>query len=133
MAEILARGSAPAATLRELITDLVVTTAASAPQAKVFSRESNRLGDANQARMRNARRQIHDAFIELIRHGQQTGDFATIASAEMVTFTVFGVINELPVWYRPDGAKTPAELAGELSALILAALDPAASGPVVPR
>jgi AcrR family transcriptional regulator len=124
---ILAEDRPPAATLRALIDDLVSTTAASAAEAKVFARESHRLGDANQARVRAARRTIHDAVIELVRAGQAAGDFAPVASPEMVSFTVFGVINELPVWYRPDGPKQPAELAAELAALILAALRPAGS------
>jgi AcrR family transcriptional regulator len=127
LTEILERNLAPADTLRALIADLVETTAASAAEAKVFARESHRLGDANQARVRGARRGIHDAFIELIRAGQASGEFGEVASPEMVTFTVFGVINELPVWYRLDGEKNPAELADELAALILAALAPADS------
>jgi len=124
---ILAEGRPPAATLRALIDDLVSTTAASAAEAKVFARESHRLGDANQARVRAARRAIHDAVIDLVRAGQAAGDFAPVASPEMVSFTLFGVINELPVWYRPDGPKQPAELAAELAALILAALRPSGS------
>ena len=67
-------------------------------------------------------------MIELVRTGQAAGDFAPVASPEMVSFTLFGVINELPVWYRPDGPKQPSELAAELAALILAALRPAGSG-----
>lgn len=126
---ILARRLDPASTLRALIDDLVVTTAASAAEAKVFARESHRLGDANQARVRAARRRIHDAVIELVRRGQAAGDFAPVASPEMVSFTLFGVINELPVWYRPDGPKRPGELAAELAALILAALRPMPSDP----
>ena len=122
--EILGRGRAPADTLRQLIADLVVTTAARVGEAKVFFRESHRLGDANQARVRAARRSIHDAVTDLVRSAQASGEFAAVASPEMVTFTVFGVINELPVWYRPDGPKQPAELAAELSSLILAALVP---------
>ena len=122
--EILARRLDPESTLRALIDDLVVTTAASAAEAKVFARESHRLGDANQARVRAARRRIHDAVIELVRRGQAAGDFAPVASPEMVSFTLFGVINSLPVWYRPDGPKRPGELAAELAALILAALRP---------
>jgi AcrR family transcriptional regulator len=130
---ILARGLDPANTLRGLIDDLVVTTAASAAEAKVFARESHRLGDANQARVRAARRAIHDAVIELVRSGQASGDFAPVASPEMVSFTLFGVINGLPVWYRPDGQKRPEQLAAELAALILAALRPAPAEPVADR
>jgi AcrR family transcriptional regulator len=126
--EILSRGLAPADTLCELIADLVVTTAARAGEAKVFFRESHRLGDANQARVRNARRGIHDAVTELVRSAQASGEFAQVASPEMITFTIFGVINELPVWYRPDGPKQPEEIAAELSNLILAALTGAPGG-----
>ena len=126
--EILGRGLAPADTLRELIADLVVTTAARAGEAKVFLRESHRLGDANQARVRAARRSIHDAVTELVRSAQATGEFSAVASPEIVTFTVFGLINELPVWYRPDGPKQPGEIAAELSDLILAALLPTGPG-----
>jgi AcrR family transcriptional regulator len=120
--EILSRGLTAADTLRELIVDLVVSTAARAGEAKVFFRESHRLGDANQARVRSARRSIHDAVTELVRSAQAGGEFRDVASPEMVTFTVFGVINELPIWYRPDGPKQPGEIAAELSSLILAAL-----------
>ena len=119
LAGILARGLPPADTLRAIVHDMVETTAARAAEAKVFFREGYRLGDANQQRVRAARRQIHDAVTELVRSAQRDGAFATVAAPEMVTFTMFGVINELPVWYSPDGLKSPAQLAGELAELVL--------------
>ena len=51
-----------------------------------------------------------------------TAVFFLVASPEVVTFTVFGVINELPLWYRPGGRKRPAQLAIELADFVLAAL-----------
>jgi AcrR family transcriptional regulator len=123
LAAIQARQLAPADTLREIVADMVETTAARAAEAKVFFRESHRLTDVNQQRMRAARRQIHDAVTELVRAAQRRGEFAPVASPEMVTFTMFGVINELPVWYSPDGPKTPGQLAAELSNLLLTALN----------
>jgi AcrR family transcriptional regulator len=122
--EILAGGLDPAATVRALIADLVVTTADSAARAKVFAREGHRLGDAHQQRVRQARRAIHDGFRSVIERSQQDGRFRAVASPEMVTFTVFGVINELPVWYQPDGEKSADAIATELSDLVLAALLP---------
>jgi AcrR family transcriptional regulator len=124
LTEILSRGWPADQSLRALIADLVSTTAARAGEAKVFFREGHRLNDENQARVRAARRSIHDAVIELVRSAQAGGEFAAVASPEMIAFTVFGVINELPVWYRPEGPKRPAELAAELSDLILAAVAP---------
>jgi AcrR family transcriptional regulator len=119
LAEILGRGLSPADTLRAIVHDMMETTAARAAEAKVFFREGYRLSDANQQRVRAARRQIHDAVTELVRSAQRDGEFVTVAAPEMVTFTVFGVINELPVWFSPDGPKSPAQLAGELADLVL--------------
>jgi AcrR family transcriptional regulator len=121
--EILARKLPPAETLRALIADLVETTAASARSALVFWREMHRLGDERTAQYRRARRRYHDTVRRLIRDAQTGGAFASVASADTVTFTIFGYVNELPLWYRPAGRQRPAQLAAELADLILAALE----------
>jgi len=122
MDAILARGEAPPATLRALIVDLVETTAASARPALVFWRELSRLGDERTAEYRRARRRYHDAVRRLVRDGQAAGTFAPVASADTVTFTIFGFVNELPLWFRPNGRKRPTQLGHELADLILASL-----------
>ncbi len=123
MEAILARRLPPADTLRALIVDLVESTAASSRRALVFWREQNRLGDARTADYRAARRRYHDAVRKLVRQGQASGAFARVASADTVTFTIFGVINELPLWYRPAGRKRPAQIGTELADFVLAALE----------
>jgi AcrR family transcriptional regulator len=122
MDAILARKLPPAETLRLLILDLVESTAASARPALVFWRELGRLGDERTADYRAARRRYHDAVRRLIRRGQASGAFAPVASADTITFTIFGVINELPLWYRPSGRKKPHQFAAELADFVLAAL-----------
>lgn len=119
MDEILDRGLPAAETLRALVADLVTTTVEGLDAAKVFSRESHRLGDENQRKTRAARRRYHNAVTELVRAAQASGEFVGVASPEIVTFTVFGVINSLPVWFRTDGGKTPAAVAEEVSSLVL--------------
>ena len=121
--DILARKLPAADTLRELIGDLVLTTAASARPALVFWREMHRLGDARTEDYRRARRRYHDTVRRVIRDGQAAGDFAPVAGADTVTFTIFGVVNELPLWYRPNGRKRPAQLATELADLVLRGLE----------
>lgn len=123
MDAVLARGLSPAETLRLLIADLVETTAAKSQQALVFWRELNKLGDERTAEYRKARRRYHDAVQKLIREAQESGEFRAVASPETVTFTIFGVINELPLWYRPTGRKRPAQIAAELADFVLAALE----------
>jgi AcrR family transcriptional regulator len=122
MDAILARDAGQAETLRALILDLVESTAASAQQALVFWREQHRLGDERTEQYRRARRRYHDSVARLIRDAQTAGAFAPAASPEMVTFTIFGVINELPLWYRPHGRKRPAQIGAELADFVLAAL-----------
>ena len=123
MDEILARGLPPAETLRALVTDLVTSTAASARPALVFWREQHRLGDERTAAYRQARRRYHDAVRKLIRDAQAAGEFSAVAAADTVTFTIFGFVNELPLWYKPGGRKRPAQLGAELADLVLAALE----------
>jgi len=123
MDAVLARRLAPAETVRALIADLVESTATSAQQALVFWREQHKLGDERTEQYRRARRRYHDTVTRVIRDGQAAGSFAAVASPEMVTFTIFGVINELPLWYRPQGRKRPSQIAAELADLVLAALE----------
>jgi AcrR family transcriptional regulator len=120
--EILDRRRPAAETLRAVIADLVETTAASARPALVFWREMNRLGDERTEEYRRARRRYHDTVRTLIAEAQAAGEFRPVAGADTVTFTIFGFVNELPLWYRPTGRKRPAELAAELADLILSAL-----------
>jgi AcrR family transcriptional regulator len=122
MDAILARKAPAAETLRALIVDLVESTAASAHQALVFWRELNRLDDERTAQYRRERRRYHDAVVRLVRKGQQSGEFTRVASAETVTFTIFGLVNELPLWYRPSGSKKPSEIGAEFADLVLTAL-----------
>jgi AcrR family transcriptional regulator len=122
MDEILARRLPAAETLRALILDLVETTAASAQQALVFWREMNKLGDERTADYRRARRRYHDSVIDLVARAQRRGEFSRVAGPDVVTFTIFGLVNELPLWYRPEGRKTPTQIGAELADLVLAAL-----------
>ena len=123
MDEIVARKLPRSETLRLLIGDLVESTAGSSAQALVFWRELHHLGDERTAAYRQARRRFHDAVRKLIADGQRSGEFGTAASAETVTFTIFGVINELPLWYRPTGRKRPAQIADELAQFVLTGLE----------
>jgi len=126
MDEIVGRRAPVADTVRALIEDLVESTAASAQQALVFWREQHRLDDERTAAYRRARRRYHDTVVRLIRDGQASGALARTASPETVTLTIFGVVNELPLWYRPQGRTRPAQIAAELADLVLAGLGVAA-------
>lgn len=120
--DIVSRRDTAVATLRALIVELVVSTAESAKQAKVFWREMHSLGDERAEQYRRQRRRCHDAVRKVVRDGQTDATFAAATSADTVTFTIFGVVNELPVWYRPTGRKRPQQLADEIADFVLAGL-----------
>ena len=89
----------------------------------MFGREINRLDDERTAEYRRQRRRYHDAVVRLVKRAQAAGEFADVAPAEIVTFTIFGLVNELPRWYRPSGTKKPAQIGTEFADLVLAALE----------
>jgi len=119
---VLAGYADPASALREIIRDVVETTTAQLAQASVFSREMHKLAAEPMAALRAQRRRYHEGLRDLIASGQKAGAFNEVASAETVTLIVFGIVNQLPQWYQPDGPKTPRQLADELADFVLAGL-----------
>ncbi|MQA93940.1 MAG: TetR family transcriptional regulator [Streptosporangiales bacterium] len=117
-------GLPPDETLRALIADLIASTTGNLREAAVFGRESHKLDAAHSSAVRADRRRYHDAVRTLVERAQQDGTFARTAPAETVTLIIFGMINQMPKWYRPDGPKAPAELATELADFVLAGLRP---------
>jgi AcrR family transcriptional regulator len=120
---IAAAGLAPADALREIIRDLVETTTSRLEPAAVFAREMHKLARDQMSALNAQRRRYHEAVRELVATGQRDGVFAEPAGAETVTLMIFGIINQLPRWYRPDGPTAPRELAGEIADFVLAGLD----------
>jgi AcrR family transcriptional regulator len=119
---ITALGLTPGATLRAIIEDLVLTTAAHARAASVFAREVARVDQQRWLALQADWRRYQEVVRGLIRDAQHDGEFADVASPEVVAWTIFGVSTTLPNWYRADGPKKPAEIAGELADLVLAGL-----------
>jgi hypothetical protein len=74
------------------------------------------------AAFRADRRRYHESFRTVIADGQASGQFSSVVPAETVVQIAMGVVNQLPLWYRPDGPKTPAQLGTEIADFVLAAL-----------
>jgi AcrR family transcriptional regulator len=121
---VLAAGRAPREAVREIVGGLIQSTAEHIDEAKVFTREMHRLDQEHMHAVRAARRRYHVRFRGLVEQAQKDGVFAAQASADTVTVVALGMVNQLPHWYRPDGPKRPDELADEVTAFLLAALEP---------
>jgi AcrR family transcriptional regulator len=125
MDRIIALGLSAADTVREILVSLVVSTAERVDETAVFVRELHRLGEDRMTEFRAERRRYHETFRAVIEKGQADGEFSSAVPADTVVRIALGVVNQLPIWYRPDGAKPPAELAGEIADFVLAGLGPA--------
>jgi AcrR family transcriptional regulator len=123
---IIAAGYPPADTVRAIVVNLVETTTDALAEAAIFAREMHKLGADRMEAVRSDRRRYDEAFRQVVAGGQRTGAFAYVASPETVALIVFGIVHQLPQWYRPDGPKTPRQLGDEIADLVLAGLAPSA-------
>lgn len=122
--EIVARGLPAAETVREILVSVCRSTVGWLGHAKVFFRESHKLDAEHMAAYRADRRQYHLTFRKVIADAQADGEFSTAVPADTVVQIAMGVVNQLPVWYRPDGPKTAEQFGNEIADFVLAALRP---------
>jgi AcrR family transcriptional regulator len=125
--EIAARGLPAAETVRAILVNVIRSTVDRLPEAKVFFREAHKLDAERHAAFRADRRRYHESFRQVIADGQASGEFAAIAPPDTVVQIAMGVVNQLPVWYRPGGPKSAEELGNEIADFVLAALSPDSS------
>lgn len=122
--EIAARGLGASETVRAILVNVVRSTIERLPEAAVFFREAHKLDAERMAAFRADRRRYHDSFRQVIADAQASGEFATTAPPDTVVQIAMGVVNQLPVWYRPSGSKTAEQLGDEIADFVLAALRP---------
>ncbi|WP_144126597.1 TetR/AcrR family transcriptional regulator [Catellatospora sichuanensis] len=119
---ILAEGRDPEWTLRAIIEDIVVGTAAMRQESAAVSRELATMDSGRTQRLQADWRRYQEAVRGLIRQAQQDGVFSPVASPEVVSWSIFGVTNSLHTWFRPDGPKPAETIARELADFVLAGL-----------
>lgn len=120
--KILAAGNDPCVTLREIIVDLVVTTAENAKTSAVFTRGAASADGPRWEAMQEKWREYQAGVRKVISEGQRSGVFSRAASPEVISWSIFGFTNTLHTWFRPDGPKNAAETGTELADLILGGL-----------
>ncbi len=129
---IIAAGYPPFDTVRAIVVNLVETTTDALAEAAIFAREMHKLGADRMEAVRSDRRRYDEAFRLVVARGQRAGAFAPVASPETVALIVFGIVHQLPQWYRPNGPKTPRQLGDEIADFVLAGLSPSAAPSAAP-
>jgi AcrR family transcriptional regulator len=125
---VFAMALGPQATVRALMTDVILTTAAHSDDVTIFLREMHRLSPEKLKAVRADRRRYHVAFRDVIERGQREGVFRTDVSAEIVTIGFFGLVHHYYTWYRPDARFSPAAFAQESATWFLQSLMPTPIG-----
>ncbi|MFF0750540.1 TetR/AcrR family transcriptional regulator [Streptomyces sp. NPDC004267] len=104
------------------VTGVVVTTIENIESTTIFFRSLHQLAEENQRQVRRERRRYHETFRALILDGQREGVFRDDVSAELAVDYCFGSVHHLPMWWRPEGAASPAEVARTFADLFLAGI-----------
>lgn len=120
--QIAERGMPAAATVRAIVVGVVESTVENLDEASVFFRESHKLDAEHASTFRADRGRFHRRFRDVVLAGQHSGEFSNAVPADTVVQVAMGVVNQLPVWYRRDGAKSAAELGDEIARFVLTGL-----------
>jgi AcrR family transcriptional regulator len=108
--------------LRAVIEGHVLNNARNVVKTGVFFSDFRSLSEERRARI-VAERDLYDAFVrELIRQGQEEGVIYADVDPKLTAMAVLGMMNWLYQWYRPDGERSPEEIAREMANLVLAGI-----------
>lgn len=107
---LLESGKTPPEALADLSESLLQTIAQYRDYVVVFFREVNSLSPERFLEVREKRKRFERIVDWIIQSGIESGAFAA-APAHLLTLAFLGMHNYAYTWMRPDGAKTPREIA----------------------
>lgn len=90
----------------------------------VYYRERSALSRALQERIVATRDAYENALRRIVAEGQAGGEFHPSPDPKLAVFGLLGTINWTNQWYRPEGERSPEEIARELSRMAVRSLLP---------
>jgi AcrR family transcriptional regulator len=117
---VLAMDASPTEKLRILGQRFVTSVLENQKPIGIFTREEKNLARKDFKRISEMRRSFDAKLKGLLNAGIRRGEFHMVDPA-IATLAIGGIVSWTYVWYRRNGRLSLAELADELSALILAA------------
>jgi len=121
---ILASDARPLDKLSELITVETAHTARNLTKSSLFYTEWRSLSPERQRPILVERARHENAVEQWIRAAQSTGDIRADADPKIVTLAIFGMVNSVYRWFRPDGRRSAEEIGREFSDLVINGLIP---------
>ena len=101
VAEVLARPLSPEARLRELIARLVEEYASAQNAHRVLTEDVKFLGDEDRQRVLDKEREVVRGFAQVV--AALRPDLQEAAMSKPLTMLLFGMVNWLFTWMKPDG------------------------------
>lgn len=118
--EVLAQPLAPQAQMRELIARLVEEYASAQNAHRVLTEDVKFLDEADRRRVLDKEREVVQGFAQVVTALRP--DLREAALAKPLTMLLFGMVNWLFTWMKPDGALDYAAMAPLVSDLFLGGL-----------
>ncbi|MGV3493934.1 MAG: TetR/AcrR family transcriptional regulator [Ramlibacter sp.] len=118
--EVLAQPQAPQAQMRELIARLVEEYASAQNAHRVLTEDVKFLDEADRRRVLDKEREVVQGFAQVVTALRP--DLREAALAKPLTMLLFGMVNWLFTWMKPDGALDYAAMAPLVSDLFLGGL-----------
>ena len=112
----------PAESLRKVLAQRIAYICRHSRLVQIFIEEEGELplNTTDTVRRLHARRE--DAFVRLVERGVADGSFQLDVDPRMAVRAITGAMTYIYKWYEPDGPITPAQVAQELSAYLVAGL-----------
>jgi AcrR family transcriptional regulator len=117
----------PVGALRAFIEGHIRASIENLTFAEVYFRDFRALTSDRKAEIIDSRDQYEHQLRSLISDALTAGLIRGDVNPSLATRVVFGIINWIYYWYRPDGALGPEEIVAALSQYCIAALGPAHS------
>ena len=111
--EVLSSGDPPDVQLRSLIHGHVLIVVDHLDEARTFLNEARFLPEPQRSKVLELRRRYQDVYEEVVRRGIAAGLWSRHPPRLMAIF-ILSILNLLDRWYRPQGQRSPADLAGDI-------------------
>jgi TetR/AcrR family transcriptional regulator, cholesterol catabolism regulator len=108
--------------LRAFLRWQVLTYCRDVEKVGVFLHDFRSLSEEHQQQILVERDRYDRSLRELIRTGQREGVVADDVDPKLAAMAIFGMMNWISTWWRPDGPNTPEELADQFTDLALAGI-----------
>lgn len=108
----------PTSKLEELGQRFVIAVLENQKYIAIFTREEKHLAPEDYQRINNMRRDFDRKLTGLLTEGIETGEF-TLNDAHIAALSIGGMVSWAYVWFRQSGRLSQAEVAREMSTLML--------------